>query len=110
MKKYIIFMLAMFMAFVSCYQVEEGKKASEIEYENFRRIYLTSVSESGEKIGVDCMRVYEIDMDGHSFYLLRMAEGGLSLEHKPDCPCHNKNTNTSIDTKPDSTGSFFDIW
>jgi hypothetical protein len=110
MKKYIIFMLAMFMAFTSCYVIDESKNAGTTPHDVYKEIYLTRINSNGETVAVDLMLLYDIEINGHKYLLIRNGEDGTAIVHNPDCPCHNKNTNTSIETKPDSTGSYFDIW
>ena len=110
MKKYILCMFAMFMAFTSCYVIDESRNVGSTPYGDYKEIYLTSVNSNGETVAVDFMQLYEIEINGHKYLLIRNGESGTAIAHNPDCPCHNKNTNTPIETKPDSTGSYFDIW
>ena len=56
------------------------------------------------------LSVYRYEYNDHKYILFGDSEYNNGVVHDPDCPCHNKNTNTSIETKTDSTGSYFDIW
>jgi hypothetical protein len=102
MKK-IFYTIATALLLASCcgsttYETSSVEATRELVYIKFGEQWCKSLT------------VYKYEYDGHKYILFGDSEYNNGVVHDPDCPCHNKNTNTSIETKTDSTGSYFDIW